>query len=195
MVSTADDELMTGVRNGNVRLLGALFERHQAPLYHFFLRQGTGPQLSEDLVQEVFFRILRFRETFREGSSFTTWMYRIARNARVDALRKRKPEEAIDEGPGSPVDPRRTPVESLESAQQEQLLRRALASLPEDRREVLILSRYQNLKYDQIADLLECDTGAVKVRVHRAIRELRDIYASLSQPSGRLRPGRLGAVG
>ena len=177
---------MAGVRDGNVRLLGALFERHQTPLFRFFLRQGAGPQSSEDLVQEVFFRILRYRQTYREGSSFAAWMYRIARNARVDALRKQKPEQELEEDAAAPADPRRTPDEAVEREQQERLLRRALNALPEDRREVLILSRYQNLKYGQIADLLECDEGAVKVRVHRAIRELRLIYAGLCRPA---RPG------
>lgn len=60
------------------------------------------------------------------------------------------------------------------------MVRKALAALPEEKRELLILSRYQNLKYEQIAQMLDCEIGTIKVRIHRAVRELRDVYAGLA---------------
>ena len=139
----------------------------------------VGVYASEDLVQDVFFRMLKYRHTYREGSQFTTWMYQIARNAHSDYFRKRKLEVELDEE----WNETRVGAEwgdGLEARQEAALLRRALARLPEDKREVLVLSRFQNLKYEQIAELLDCEVGAVKVRVYRALRALRQNYCELS---------------
>jgi RNA polymerase sigma-70 factor (ECF subfamily) len=180
MKTSPDEELMGKVRDGDLRLLGSLFERYQGPLLNFFIRLTWDRQLSEDLVQEVFFRILRYRHTYRDNTPFSTWMYQIARNARVDHLRKIKPENPIEEGASGPVDTRPTPAEKLESEQEEALLKRALARLSEDKRELLILCRYQNLKYEQIAELLNCQVSTVKGRVFRAMQELKQHYQNLS---------------
>ena len=180
MTSPADEDIMRDVRDGNLQLLGNLFERYQSPLFNFFLRLTWDRQLSEDLVQDVFFRILKFRQTYRGDTLFTTWMYQIARNVRVDSLRKRKPESTLNEELASSADTRPSPAEQLQSNEQEALLRRAMARLPEDKRELLILTRYQNLKYEQIAELLDCQAGTVKTRVYRAMQELKQVYLELA---------------
>lgn len=180
MTSRADEDIMQAVRDGNLQLLGQLFERYQTPLFNFFLRQTWDRALSEDLVQDVFFRILKFRGTYRGDTSFTTWMYQIARNVRVDSFRKRKPESTINEELASAADARPSPAEQLQTNEQAALLRRALARLPEDKRELLILTRYQNLKYEQIAELLGCHIGTVKTRVYRAVYELKKAYLELA---------------
>lgn len=185
MNSATDNELMRQVREGNVAVLGHLFERYHVPLFNFFLRLTWNRSQSEDLVQDVFFRILRFRATYRDDMAFSTWMYQIARNVRVDALRKQKPESALDDEMHPPADARPSHAEEFETQQNEEFLRQALARLPEDAREVLILSRYQNLKYDQIAEMMNCQTGTIKARVFRAMKDLRQIYFGLA--SGRLR--------
>ena len=178
MNSPPDDQLMLDVRNGDLRKLGVLFERHQTPLFNYYLRMTGERAASEDLVQDVFFRMLRYRQSFQEGTSFVTWMYRIARNARVDQFRKGRREVGLmDENEQPAREP--SPAESLEAEQEAALVRRALEKLPHDKRELLVLSRFQNLKYDQIGELLGCQTGAVKVRVFRALGELRRIYFEL----------------
>jgi RNA polymerase sigma-70 factor (ECF subfamily) len=133
---------------------------------------------SEDLVQEVFFRILRYRHTFKEGTSFVTWMYRIARNAQADRFRKNGREIGLELQQEHRA-PQPSAAESLESEQEAALVRRALSKLPEDRRELLVLSRFQNLRYEEIGELLGCQAGAVKVRIFRALGELRQIYFEL----------------
>ena len=169
---------MLDVRDGDVRKLGLLFERHQAPLFNFYLRMTGDRSLSEDLVQDAFFRILRSRHTFQAGSSFVTWMYHIARNACYDEFRRRKPEVGMDperQYPSAEL----SPAENLAAEQETAMLRRALERLPHERRELLVLSRFQGLKYEQIAELLGCQTGTVKQRVFRALGELRQIYFNL----------------
>jgi RNA polymerase sigma-70 factor (ECF subfamily) len=174
-----DDRLMTAVRAGDVSQLGVLFERHHRALFNFFLRLTGDRQASEDLVQDVFVRILKSRATYQPGTQFRTWMYQVARSAHIDRFRSRPREQPADPEALRAVSPAAAPGSGLEQAQEAQLLRKALAALPEDKREVLVLSRFQGLKYQEIGALLGCEEGAVKVRVFRAIRALRDIYLGL----------------
>jgi RNA polymerase sigma-70 factor (ECF subfamily) len=183
-----DDRSMTAVRDGDVSQLGVLFERHHRALFSFFHRLTGDRQASEDLVQDVFFRILKGRATYRPGTQFRTWMYQIARSAHVDRYRSRPREITADTEALSPVSHMPLPGSQIEREQDAALLRRALAALPEDKREVLVLSRYQGLKYQEIAALLGCEEGAVKVRVFRAIRALRTAYLELvGEPPARSR--------
>lgn len=166
---------MLHVRNGAGEMLGILFDRYQSPLFNFYCRLTGDRALSEDLVQDVFVRILKYRHSYRAGTPVRPWIYQIARNARLDHARKQVAETTWnpDAAPAVP---------SLDFAQQKQetaLLYRALMQLAEEKRELLILSRFQELKYEEIAHLLGCEAGAVKVRVHRALQELREIFHQL----------------
>src|SRR5215510_9032072 len=92
-----DENLMKAVRNGEVAKLGHLFDRHHRALFDFFAKVTASRIIAEDLVQDVFFRILKYRETFREESHFKAWMFHIARNARVDYYRKHQMEAVLPE--------------------------------------------------------------------------------------------------
>lgn len=178
---------MTRVRDGDVGHLAVLFDRHHRALFHFFLHLCGSAPAAEDLVQEVFFRILKFRSTYRADSRdgrFTAWMYQIARNVHTDHLRKKQSEMPLFEDRSGrerePADPT-TPADlRLIKASDVALLRRALARLPADRRELLVLCRFQNLPYEQVAAILQCETAAVKTRVFRAMRQLSEIFSRLS---------------
>jgi RNA polymerase sigma-70 factor (ECF subfamily) len=180
---------MLEVREGRVERLEVLFDRHHRPLYNFFLRMTGNSGTAEDLVQEVFLRILRYRQTYRAESAFTTWMYQIARNAGVDHFRKRKHEA---EAPWETAVPDSAemyePASSepgvghrLEQGQHIALLEKALAALPRDRRELLVMVRYQDLKYEQVAEILGTNTNAVKARVFRAMQELSERFGAMSR--------------
>jgi RNA polymerase sigma-70 factor (ECF subfamily) len=174
-----DEALMVAISGGNIGKLGILFERHHAALFQFFCRMIGNRTVAEDLVQDVFFRMLKYRRTFREGSRFTTWMFHIARNVRVDYLRKHR--YAVETG-SSPehCGSAPAPADLVEQDQNHVLLKQALLELPGDKRELLVLARFQELPYSEIAELLGVDTGTVKVRVHRAIKDLRSIFLKLS---------------
>lgn len=174
--SDSDDAAMCRVRAGQVQALSTLFERHQGPLLNFFLRNGQSRAASEDLVQDVFVRILKYRATYRPGSRFVTWMYYIARNARLDHLHKHRGEVEWDEA----YTPSFEAGDTAQQSQEHRLLARALERLSPEKREILVLSRYQELKYDEIGAILGCETGTVKVRVHRALRELRHHFQDLA---------------
>jgi RNA polymerase sigma-70 factor (ECF subfamily) len=175
-----DEALMLSVRDGDVGQLGVLFERYHGMLFDFFCRMLGNRTAADDLVQDVFFRILKYRKTYRDDSHFTTWMFHIARNARFDHFKKHRaevlfPEEGFDLPGRGPF-----PSQQFEKEQETVMLKRAMQKLPDEKRELLILARYKELKYEQIADLLGVDVGTVKVRVHRAVKELREIFLKLS---------------
>jgi RNA polymerase sigma-70 factor (ECF subfamily) len=174
--SLPDEELMFLVRNGVVEMLGVLFDRYQSPLFNFYCKLTGDRSASEDLVQDVFYRILKYRKSYQSGMSFKSWMYQIARNARLDQARRPKPE--LEEDSASRV-VAFTAGDSVQRDQEIELLHRALMKLPKEKREVLVLSRFQDLKYEEIAQITGVEVGAIKVRVHRALGELREIFRQL----------------
>jgi RNA polymerase sigma factor (sigma-70 family) len=171
----SDEELMTQVRGGVGEMLGVLFERYQSPLFNFFYKLTGERPASEDLVQEVFFRMLKYRHSYRPDTGFRAWMYQIARNARVDLLRRRRPEASWE----PEMSPAIKPPDMAQQEQEAEMLRHALLELPEEKREVLVLSRFQELKYEQIAEVLGCEASTVKVKVHRALKELREVFRQI----------------
>jgi RNA polymerase sigma-70 factor (ECF subfamily) len=178
-MNPSDGELMQAVQGGDLSQLGLLFERYHVAVYRYCLRMTSKPELSEDMVQEAFTRVLKYARTFREGTNFRAWMFRVARNVCNDHFRKHRRETPLEE-PEARASEEPLVAETLEREEDLGRLRVALEKLPEDRRELLILSRFERRKYDEIAQLLDCSVGAVKVRVHRAVKQLREIYLELA---------------
>ena len=175
-----DQALMIAVRDGEVDNLGILFEQHHKKVYNFFLRQTSNHHASEDLVQEVFYRILKYRHTYRGESKFTTWMFRIAHNAMIDFYRKNKKQANLIEEAENIVSADPMPDDSVKRSSEAALLKKALAQLSQEKREVLLLSRFENLKYEEIAKIMNCTVGTVKALVFRALRELGTAYCKIS---------------
>jgi RNA polymerase sigma-70 factor, ECF subfamily len=174
-----DERLMLAVRDGDIRKLGLLFERHHQALFSFFCRLTGNRAIAEDLVQDVFFRILKYRKSFRDESRFITWMFQIARNARTDYFKKHHTETLLQPDFDVPAGDL-FPNQKLQREEESERLNQALLELPVDKRELLVLARYQELHYGEIAELLDIDVGTVKVRVHRAMKQLREIFNKLS---------------
>lgn len=171
---------MSHVRDGNVKLLGELYERYSEKLFGFFVRLTNRRDTGEDLVQDVFFRILKYRHTYRGDAPFTVWMYQLARNAANDHFRKWKKEypvaEISEEHHGIEIGS----DEILNRKEDSRLLQQALNRIDPEKREVLVLSRFQDLKYEQIGEILQCPVGTVKARVHYALKDLREEYFKLT---------------
>jgi RNA polymerase sigma-70 factor (ECF subfamily) len=178
-MAPTDNELMEQVRDGKVEKLAILFERHQIMLYNFFLRLTGNRAASEDLVQEVFIRILKYRAGYQGESRFVVWMFQIARNAHIDFLRKRKEELPLDDQFAEAPSLERRPEDRFEADQEARLVRQALDKLPPKKRELLVLFRFQDLRLREIAELLDVQVGTVKVQVHRALKDLSRIYLEL----------------
>ena len=181
MDSTSDNAIMLKVKAGDLDKLALLFERYNRPLFGFFYRSCGQAESSEDLVQNVFMRMLKYRHTFTGEGKFTTWMYHLARNVLADHYKKQKKLGYSDDF--AQVENMNDYTDTQHQQQEENLvlLRKAIGQLSPDKQEVLVMSRYQGLKYKEIAEILQCTEANVKVRVYRAVQELRKIYLQLEQ--------------
>jgi RNA polymerase sigma factor (sigma-70 family) len=176
--SLTDSALMKLVQAGDSAQLATLFERYHLGLFRYLLSLTRNQTLSEDLVQEVFFRVLKYARSYDPNLSFPVWLYAMARNVRFDSLQKGRAEMT-----GSEMEeiksPAPMPEEVIARQQNVTFLQEALQKLPEEKREVLILSRFHNMRYEEIARILKCEIGTVKVRVYRALKELREKFCEL----------------
>lgn len=184
-----DHERMAAVARGDLSSMNEIYRNRHRPLFRFFYRLTNRQATAEDLVHEVFLRMIRYRHTYQAheenteaGGTFESWMYRIARNTLADHARKHRLEVAPGDGElESIASSRPTPFENTAKRQDLALLHRALRELPDDKRELLVLARFQGLSYEQIGGILGCHAGTVKGRVFRAMKELGAIYSDLSK--------------
>lgn len=174
---------MLAVRDGELDALGELFERHHQPLFGFLVKLTGDRMAAEDITQVVFQRMLKYRHTYRDEGSFTAWMYHLARRCAADHFRRSNAApRAIDPTDlNAHADDRPHAAQDAATSDDRDLLRTALAQLDHDDREVLLLSRFQELSFAEISGILGCSVGAAKVRAHRALGELRDIYFKLQK--------------
>ncbi|WP_159467871.1 RNA polymerase sigma factor [Dyadobacter sp. 3J3] len=168
---------MLRVKSGDLDKMGLLFERYHRTLFSFLYHMTGRADASEDLVQNVFYRMLKYRHTFTGEGEFRTWMYHLARNVLNDSIKQNKSRyhenvhELADKiGGGISADL------EFEKKQDSDMLHKAMGILSDEHREILVLSRFQELKYDEIAGILNITEGAVKVRVHRALGELKKVF-------------------
>ena len=173
---------MEKVRDGDLDKLGLLFERYKRPLYGFFYGMNKDQELSEDLLQNTFLRILKYKHLFRGEGDFKTWMFHIARNVSNDHFRKNKIrlKESVEKWQDRLGHEENRSTE-MQQQEEQQMLSIALEKLPADKREVLLLSKYQEKQYKEIGEILGCTEGAVKVKVFRALQELKAVYRQLEK--------------
>lgn len=183
MDSTSDNALMLKVKEGDLDKLGLLFERYNRRLYRFFYRMTHRRDVSEDLVQGVFERILKYRSTYTQNGSFSTWIFQIARNLQIDHYRSNQKQEELDDF----INWDELEGDNFESEKEQQekeelkLLQKALDQLDETKKQTLVLSRFEGFKYKEIAKIMDCTESAVKVRIFRAINELEVLIKELKR--------------
>ena len=183
MAEPSDEELMLALQTGELAAFDALFRRHYETVRALCARVSADATTGDDLAQETFLRVLRHRATFRGEARFTTWVYRIARNACLEQMARhardlRLAERWSMESALAPETHRGDDTEQLAAA---------MRSLTAEQREVLVLCRYHDLPFAEIATILGCTPGAARVRAHRALAALRDAYVGLDSGERRRR--------
>jgi RNA polymerase sigma factor (sigma-70 family) len=174
-----DKILMTEAIAGDLDKFGILYARYKIPLYaYFFKLTGGRVQSSEDLVHNVFYRMLKYRNQYKGEGSFAGWLFTIAHNVGIDFHRNEKREvyqhvEVKDTHSWTEEN------RDLEKEERSRLLLRALSRLNPAEREILILSKMDCLKYKEIAEILKCKENAVKIKIFRSLNKLREIYLKL----------------
>ena len=148
-------------------------------IYNYFLKSTLEKDDSDDLTQELFIRVMKYRKSYKEGQAVKFWIFQIARNMLKDHFRKMK----IHRDQFNPVEviPDMTDDSASETMEREMQLYRAMKRLPDDKRELLVLSKFEGLKYEQIAAMRETSVSNIKVQVHRTIKELKEIYFEVTE--------------
>jgi len=179
-VLDADAGLMLRVRQGETDCFNQLLERHRAPVVHFLYRMVQNQAIAEELAQDVFLRVYRSRARYEASAKFSTWLFRIATNLAFNWLRDHKGQQAsesLEETPGAParqISDERPSVESrLVREVKLHEVREAVSKLPEKQRAAVLMHKYEEMEYSQIARVLGCSESAVKSLLFRAYESLR----------------------
>lgn len=176
-----DETIMEAVKNGDLQRASLLFERYHKRIFNFLARMTMNRAVAEDLTQNVFLRLIKYRKSYREGNKFHSWIYQVARNVFSDhyqAVKNRKADFVDVEKLG---DRMADSEESMVMDEQEKLLQRSLLLLNEEQRELLVLTRFQQMKYEEVAVIMDTTVANIKVKVHRAIAKLREHYFQLEK--------------
>jgi RNA polymerase sigma factor (sigma-70 family) len=182
MQAVSDEQLIQWVADGDASCLGTLFERHHRGVYQYCLQLTRIPAVSEDLVQDVFLKLLQKAASYRGEGSCKAWIFNIARNVTFDYLRRadrRVTSDEDEENAARLVDHRST--EQVAAGQQNlRLVARALAEIPAAAREVIWLGRFVFEDYDDLARALGCTASAARVRMHRAMQQLNSTFTRMN---------------
>jgi RNA polymerase sigma-70 factor (ECF subfamily) len=183
-----DAQLMLQVRNGDESSFGALLERHRGPVIHFLFRMVQNQAVAEELGQEVFLRVYRARSTYEPAAKFTTWLFRIATRLALNWIRDEKngklqdslDEETSDGTSRQVFDRGRTIEQQLLYQAKLREVRDAVEALPSKQRAAVLMHKYQEMEYTQIAGALNCTESAVKSLLFRAYESLRTRLAHMA---------------
>lgn len=183
-----DAELMLRVKEGDGASFAVLLDKHRSSVVHFLYRMIQNQAVSEELAQEVFLRVYRSRATYEPTAKFTTWLFRIATHLALNSLRdgkhERMQERLDDDSSDLPVrqvsDTRPSVEQSMVYQAKLDEIRRAIAMLPEKQRAAVLMHKYEEMEYSQIARVLSCSESAVKSLLFRAYETLRARLAHMA---------------
>jgi RNA polymerase sigma-70 factor, ECF subfamily len=191
-MTRSDVQLMLDVKAGDDASFDLLLQKYRTPLVNFLYRMVRDAATAEDLAQEVFLRVYRARKQYSPSAKFTTWLFRIATNLALNSVRDnryRQMQVSLDVPAEEDVAPIQIPAkemridEHMVERDRAQMIRRAVAALPEKQRVAVLLHKYEEMDYGEIAKILDCSESALKSLLFRAYETLRVQLAPLvAQP-------------
>lgn len=184
MHGITDQAVVNRVVKGDVDAFGVLVDKYQDRIYSAVYNYVSNSEDAVDITQDAFVKAYTKLTSFDSGSTFYTWLYRIAVNTAIDFLRKRKsrPADSLDDDKFSEVgfepvsgDAGADPVKVLNANEQQRILHSAIASLSEKLKTVIVLHDVEGLSQEEVAQILKVPVGTVKSRVSRGRAELRNL--------------------
>jgi RNA polymerase sigma-70 factor, ECF subfamily len=185
----SDEDLLSRFRKGQREVFGALVRRYQRELYGYLRRYLGDPHLADDVFQTTFVQVFSKAAQYEPGRPVRPWLYAIATNQAIDALRRigRHPAVSLEQVETEAEGERRglvemleareaDPFENVDAAETRELVRACLDRLPDFMRQVVLMAYYQGLKYQEIADALDIPLGTVKSRLHAALVKLTELW-------------------
>lgn len=173
-----DGILMQKVKEGDLSQAAILFHRYHRKIYNYLGKMSGDYHTAEDLTQTVFEKLIQYRKSFDADQNFEGWIYRIAKNSFIDYNQQQKKRHAKVE-----INEQMMQVaqvdHDIEITENEDKIHKALEALPVDYREILILTRFQKLKYQEVAAMMNTTESNIKIKVYRAIEKLRSNYFKL----------------
>lgn len=164
---------MSAVTDGDIAQASLLYERYHSSVYSYLARVNSDAFLAKDLTQNVFEKMIKYRKSYKEQQNFKAWLFTIARNVNIDHHRRKTysvPSTDIDI-----QDVSLNAQQQLEYSENHRKLLTALDLLPEEDRELIVLSKFEKMKYKEIAKMTNISEATLKVKAHRALKKLRTI--------------------
>jgi RNA polymerase sigma-70 factor (ECF subfamily) len=190
----SDEELLVQFQEGRRETFGVLVKRYEGELYGYLRRYLGDSNLADDVFQNTFVQVFKKIGQYEPGRPVRPWLYTIATNQAIDALRRQGRHQAVSlDQEREEANPAETPqllgllesrgpspLEQLQSEERRQMVRASVERLPEFLRQVVVLAYYQGLKYRDIADILGIPVGTVKSRLHSALVKLQEVWSSVA---------------
>ena len=175
MAEITDEILMQDVKDGNLSGMSVIFERYHLRIYNFFFRLTFDMEVSQDLTQNLFYRMIKYKNSFKSDYTVKSWIFQIARNLHADYCKEAKRSEELFMKTDKYIV---EPADETEGYHEDDYdrLEKAMSDLSIEQKEIIILSRFQGMKYEDISEITNQSVGAIKVAMYRAIKQLRGIY-------------------
>ncbi len=179
MQKLSDEIIMKRLYKGDQKAAGILYDRYYKQVYGYFVRMTNNTEVSRDLTQNVFLKVLKYRHSWKEDKVFAYWIFHIARNILMDHFNEsRKFFTTDDEKEVAALD-QKDSVQAMETKESFDFLMEAMSQLPTGYREMIELNRFQGFSYKEIAQTVSSTENAVKVKTFRAIQKLKEIYTNI----------------
>lgn len=193
----SDEQLMLRYQQGDAQAYEELLNRYYRPIFRYLLRSLRDREAAEDLLQDVFMRVIRGAKGYRQRAKFSTWLYTIAKNTMIDATRKRRfrNHQSLDQPIGNDTEtgrmsrvdlvkdehPHGQGDRALADRQFTESLQEALSRLNPEQREVFMLREFQNLSFSEISEVVKVPENTVKSRMRYALGFLRDALSDYAE--------------
>ena len=166
----SDEYIMEKVKSGNIDYMTEIFNRYNNQILNYFFQLSRNLEDSQDLTQTVFLRLLKYRTSFNQSQSFKSWIYRVSKNVLNNYYQSNKVKSDNSEILNQ------LPDTSLSDGENDIKLYHSISMLSGEYKELIVLSKFQGLKYKEIADMFSTTEASIKNKIFRALDKLREIY-------------------